>query len=369
MRASGIPTSPTSPAHTEHPANPANPAPPGNRRGTRKSRLPRVAVSGVVLAALAVGLTACGSGDSSGSGSGSGGDDTAGGAFPAKVATKFGKVTIPEKPQRVVALGWGDAETALALGVQPIGQSDWLAFGGEGVGPWAKGMYKKSPKKIGTLEPEYEKIAALQPDLILDTKSSGAKSRYETLKKIAPTVAVPKGGDQYKISWEKQTEMVAQALGRKDQGKKLIAKTGKRFEAAAKAHPEFKGKTITLGARTGTEYGAYVHGTGRVDFVERLGFKNNPKVEAKAGKAFSIPVSRENLDLLDADLTVIAPIGVDAKKVTSDPLYKALPSVKDGRSLVFDNKDISSAFATDSVLSVSYALKKVVPMFAEPLKK
>jgi iron complex transport system substrate-binding protein len=38
-----------------------------------------------------------------------------------------------------VALGWSDAETALALGVQPVGASDWLAFGGEGVGPWAEG--------------------------------------------------------------------------------------------------------------------------------------------------------------------------------------------------------------------------------------
>lgn len=356
MRASGAPASPQPDApHAPHAA-----------RARTRSRLPRAAVCGIVLAALAAGLTACGTSGSSGSDSGG---DTAGGAFPAEVATKFGNVTIPEKPKRVVALGWGDAETALALGVQPIGQSDWLAFGGDGVGPWAKGMYKKSPKKIGTLEPEYEKIAALQPDLILDTKSSGAKTRYETLKKIAPTVGVPKGGDQYKTSWEKQTRMVSQALGREDQGKKLIAKTEKRFDEAAEAHPEFQGKTITLGSRTSGDYGAYVHGTGRVDFVERLGFKNNPKVEAKAGKAFSIPVSRENLGILDADLTVMAPIGIGAKKISGDPLFKAVPSVKDGRSVVFDNEDISSAFATDSVLSVSYALKKVVPLFSEPLKK
>lgn len=56
-------------------------------------------------------------------------------AFPVDLTTKFGKVTVDEAPKRVVALGWGDAETALALGVQPVGASDWLGFGGEGVGP------------------------------------------------------------------------------------------------------------------------------------------------------------------------------------------------------------------------------------------
>ncbi|MFJ8747914.1 iron-siderophore ABC transporter substrate-binding protein [Streptomyces sp. NPDC102441] len=334
---------------------------------SRRARRTPVLMAGVV-AALLVGLAACGSsdGDAAGSASSSGGAD--GGAFPAKVATKFGEVTVDKAPQRVVALGWGDAETVLALGGQPVGASDWLAFGGQGVGPWAKGMYDKSPQMIGTLEPEFEKIAALQPDLILDTKSSGDQTRYDTLSKIAPTVGVPKGGDQYKISWEKQTEMVAAAMGVPEKGKKLIADTEAKFADAVKAHPEFKGSTVTLGSRTSEGYGAYVSGTGRVDFVERLGFENNPAVEAKAGEGFSISVSKENLDLLDADLTVMSPIGIPATDISDDPLYKAVPSVKAGHSLVFDDQGISQAFATDSVLSTSYALDKVVPLFAAKMK-
>ncbi|MFC9430836.1 iron-siderophore ABC transporter substrate-binding protein [Streptomyces sp. NPDC056987] len=320
-----------------------------------------------VLTVLFVGLlTACGSSSSDDASAGSSARDD--GAFPAKVATKFGEVTVDERPQRVVALGWGDAEAALALGVQPVGASDWLAFGGDGVGPWAKGLYRKSPQIIGTLEPQFEKIAALRPDLILDTKSSGDQERYDTLSKIAPTIGVPKGGDQYKISWSKQTEMISAALGIPEKGERLIAETERKFQESAAAHPEFKGRTIALGSRTGDAFGAYVHGTGRVDFVERLGFRNSPAVEAKAGASFSVPVSRENLELLDADLTVMAPIGVDAKKITDDPLYQAVPSVKAGRSVVFDDDTLSNAFATDSVLSVAYALEKVVPLFAAPLK-
>ncbi|MEU2680708.1 iron-siderophore ABC transporter substrate-binding protein [Streptomyces sp. NPDC007107] len=333
----------------------------------RRARRTPVLLAGAV-AALLVGLAACGSSDDAGSDSAASSDGAAQGAFPAKVATKFGEVTVDKAPRRIVALGWGDAETVLALGGQPVGASDWLAFGGEGVGPWAKGMYDKSPQIIGTLEPEYEKIAALQPDLILDTKSSGDRTRYDTLSKIAPTVGVPKGGDQYKQTWEKQTEMVAAAMGVPEKGEKLIADTEAKFAAAAKAHPEFKGSTITLGSRTSEGYGAYVSGTGRVDFVERLGFENNPAVEAEAGEGFSISVSKEKLDLLDADLTVMAPIGIPASDISGDPLYKAVPSVKAGHSLVFDDQGISQAFATDSVLSTTYALDKVVPLFAAKMK-
>ncbi|MFE7519208.1 iron-siderophore ABC transporter substrate-binding protein [Streptomyces halstedii] len=337
---------------------------------TLRARRPRrtpVLMAGAV-AALLVGLAACGSSDDSDSAAPSASGGSSDGAFPAKVDTKFGEITIDKAPRRIVALGWGDAETVLALGGQPVGASDWLAFGGEGVGPWAKGMYDKKPEIIGTLEPEYEKIAALQPDLILDTKSSGDKTRYETLSKIAPTVGVPEGGDQYKQTWEKQTEMVSAALGVPEKGEKLIADTEAKFAEAVKAHPEFKGSTITLGSRTSEGYGAYVSGTGRVDFVERLGFTNNPAVEAKAGEGFSVSVSKENLDLLDADLTVMSPIGIPASDISGDPLYKAVPSVKAGHSLVFDDEILSQAFATDSVLSTVYALDKVAPLFAEKMK-
>lgn len=339
-----------------------------NASASRRPRRTPVLMAGAV-AALLVGVSACGSSDDSSDTSGSASSAASEGAFPAKVATKFGEVTVDKQPKRIVALGWGDAETVLALGGQPVGASDWLPFGGEGVGPWAKGMYDKAPELIGTMEPEFEKIASLQPDLILDTKSSGDQTRYDTLKKIAPTVGVPKDGDQYKISWEQQTTMIAAAMGVPEKGKELIAETGKKFEAAAEAHPEFKDATIVLGSRTSEGYGAYVGGTGRVDFVERLGFKNSPAVEAKAGESFSVPISKENLELLDADLTVMTPIGIPATDISNDPLYKAVPSVKAGNALIFDDQGISQAFATDSVLSVSYALDKVVPLFAEKVKK
>ena len=85
----------------------------------------RSALRGAALLATALVVTSCGSGDDSGSGSRSGGTASgSSGAFPVTIGTAFGDVTVEEEPTRVVALGWSDAETALALGVQPVGASD-----------------------------------------------------------------------------------------------------------------------------------------------------------------------------------------------------------------------------------------------------
>jgi iron complex transport system substrate-binding protein len=64
----------------------------------------------------------------------------------------------------------------------------------------------------------------------------------------------------------------------------------------------------------------------------------------------------------------MAPIGVKATKITSDPLCKSLPAVKAGHSVVFDDTNLSQAFATNTVLSVGYAVDHIVPLFAAALK-
>lgn len=292
----------------------------------------------------------------------------AGASFPATVQTKFGDVTVEAQPTRVVALGWGDAETALALGVQPVGASDWLAFGGDGVGPWAEGLYEQSPTLIGTMEPDYEAIAALAPDLILDVRSSGDQDRYDKLSAIATTVGVPEGGDQYLTSWQDQTTMIATALGVPDAGDRLVADTEADIAAAAADNPDFAGLTVSVAALSSAGWGAYVTGDARVDLLTGLGFTQNPDVDAAAEDGqFYVTVSEEKLDLLDADLVVAIPIYVEASAITDDELFEAVPAVADGRVVVIDDTDVANAFSAGTALSIGYALDAVTPLLTGAL--
>lgn len=291
--------------------------------------------------------------------------DNSDSAFPVSVDTKFGEVTVPSRPQRVVALGWADAETALALDVQPVGASDWLAFGGDGVGPWAEGLYDESPDIIGTQEPSYEAVAALAPDVILDTKSSGDRDRYDRLSSIAPTIAIPEGADNYLTTVEQQVTMISAALGESDKGRRLLADLEDDFGAAADGHPQFAGETITVGAYSGSGYAAYVPENSRMLFMQRLGFEPSPVIDDLPATGFSVPISEEELDLLDADVLLVLPVNTSATDVTSNPLFQRIPAVRDGRALVFDDPDLQKSYATNSILSIDYALGTVVPAVAK----
>ena len=323
------------------------------------------------VAALLAGLSAC-AGNQPATGNSASPSESApaaGAAFPATVATKFGDVTVTAKPTRVVALGWGDAETALALGVQPVGASDWLGFGGEGVGPWAKGLYTQAPEIIGTMEPSFEKIASLKPDLILDVKSSGDQARYDRLKSIATTIGIPQGADSYLTSQEQQMTMIATALGEKEKGAALLKEVQDAFAAAAAAHPDWKGKTMTAATKTAATWGAYIEGSERVTFMQQLGFVQNPKIAAMKPDAsgFTVSFSPETLDQIDADAIVAFPIFIETAKLTGDAAWKAVPAVKAGRAVVIDG-DLSSAYSLGSTMSTKYAIENLVPKLEAALK-
>lgn len=313
-------------------------------------------------------LVVAGCGGSSANDPAPAGPANAQGTFPTKVDTKFGPVEITQQPHRVVALGWGDAETALALGVQPVGASDWLAFGGEGVGPWAAGRYDNPPEIISTMEPSYEQIAALQPDLILDVKGSGEQQRHDQLAQIAPTVGVPAGADNYLTSSSDQVRLISAALGLPDKGEELLAEVDARFTQVAAAHPQWKDRTVTAATRTSEGWGAYIESSERVQFLKRLGFAQNPTIAGMQPNSggFSVTISAEQLNLLEADVILAMPIYVPEGEITQNPSWQAIPAVKDGRAIILDQDD-RAAWSLGSTLATQYALDKLVPQLEQHL--
>lgn len=320
-----------------------------------------------VVALMALTLSGCASGTGEPEEPASGAATTTG-EFPQTVETAFGDVTIESTPQRIVALGWGDAETALALGYQPVGASDWLAFGGDGVGPWAEGLYDSSPEIIDTLEPSYEAIAALEPDLILDVRSSGDEERHDRLSEIATTVSVPDGGESYLTTQEQQVDMISTALGVPEKGDELLEEVADAYAAAAEAHPEWQGKTVTAATRTSEGWGAYIEGNNRVETLERFGFVQNPSIGAIPVNSggFSVSISSEELDAMEADLIVAFPIYIETTEITDDPQWQKLSAVEDGRAIVIDG-DISAAYSLGSPQAALYTVENLTPLLEEAI--
>ena len=113
------------------------------------------------------------------------------------------------------------------------------ASGTFGKWPWEREAWGGKPPAIvssKSYEIDFERVAAQRPDLILGLYADLKRGDYEKLSQIAPTVAQAKG-DPYTTPWRDMTRDAAKAVGRVDEGEKLIEATEARFAAFRKAHP------------------------------------------------------------------------------------------------------------------------------------
>lgn len=289
------------------------------------------------------------------------------------VETLFGTVEVPQPADgdlTVVALGWSDAEVALALGVKPVAVYDWQGFGADnkGVGPWATSLFGDTTptviKNVGD-DLDYETITSLHPDLILNTRSGGDEAQYKRLATIAPTISAPPGTGAFATKWDAQTRQVAQALGKTSEGDALVASVEQQLAAARQANPAFAGKTAVTGTKFGDAYGAYIAGDARWDLIEALGFVQNPPVLDLETSGFFAPVPAEKIGVLDADVAILFPIGYSLDELKADPLIASLTVVKQNRAIYLDaEQELSQAFSAASPLSIPIAVAGIVPQLA-----
>jgi iron complex transport system substrate-binding protein len=199
----------------------------------------------VIVAALALCLLAGCGGETTGQPSSS----TTAGAFPVTLEHKFGKTTIKSEPKRIVVVGLREQDSLLALGVVPVGTTEWFGEHAGAIFPWAEkalGDAEKPEVLSYTDGIQYEKVAALAPDLILAIYSGLNQKDYDTLAKIAPVVAQPPGQIDWGSSWQDEITMTGKAIGKPAEAEKLKAAAERQLAEAAAANPGFKGQTAAV---------------------------------------------------------------------------------------------------------------------------
>ncbi len=289
------------------------------------------------------------------------------------VETMFGTVTVPqpEGDLKVVALGWSDAEMALALGVKPVGVYDWQGFGvdSKGVGPWATPEFGDVTPTVIPNDGQalnYEQIQGLDPDVILNVRATADEQVHSRLATIAPTVYAPTGTPDFATAWDVQMRSIAAALGRTSEGDAVITEVTGQIDAAKSAHPEFASKTIASGTKFGDAYGAYLAGDLRFDLLADLGFVQNPPVLELPASGFFTSISAENVSALDANVTIVLPIGFTLQQTLDDKLLQSLESVKDDRAVFIDpESDLAGAWGAGSALSIPVALEGILPALTD----
>jgi iron complex transport system substrate-binding protein len=319
----------------------------------------------LLAATVALALAACGSSDEpSASSADASPAGAAAGSFPAEATHGFGTTVVPKRPERIVIVGLTEQDAVLALGHKPIATTEWYGRQPGAIWPWAReAMGDAKPTVLDASDGfQFERIAALQPDLILGTNAGMQRDDYEKLSRIAPTVAGVKGGTDYFSPWEQQTVLIAQALGKEDEGR-VVADIKARYAEVAAAHPEWRGKTATFSQGGFYDGLIYVYPPGlNTEFLSYLGFEINPKLAPLVQRAGEqVTVSPERLDVLDADVAVFATEKPgDVAKLKRVPTFDKLPVVSEHRSIYTDGT-LAGAIYFISPLSLPYVLDRLTP--------
>ncbi|MGW8374355.1 iron-siderophore ABC transporter substrate-binding protein [Streptomyces sp. ODS28] len=288
----------------------------------------RSGAAGALAVCAALVLAACGTG----SGTGSGAQDDQG-KHPVK--TFKGTVPVPNHPKRVVVLDTAELDSAITLGVKPVGATR------ADVGKSFLGYLPKDKldgiRDVGTIgSPNLEKIASLKPDLILTNAARDAKN-YEQLKAIAPTVMTESTG----YPWKQNFRTHADALGRKAEADRAVASYEKHAHEVTKA---LGGPTRAKAIRTnvvrfteGADTRVYGDRSYIGTVLEDAGL-GRPPVTKKAdeGDGLYLGVSPEKLDEADADALFYSSYGDPAEsgqtKAVRSGLWKNLGAVRNGKA-------------------------------------
>lgn len=189
-------------------------------------------------------------------------------AFPAAAQNTIslthaqGTTEAPARAEKIITFDIAALDTFDALGVDVAGVPE---FGM----PENLKKYESYPKMGSLFEPDYEAVAAAQPDLIIVAgRSSGA---YAELSRIAPTIDVSNDWADFEGSIISNAEILGQVAGKSAEIDAMIAEFEQvKAETRAKTAGIGKGLVVMTSGGKVTAYGpgsrfGWIHETAGVE--------------------------------------------------------------------------------------------------------
>lgn len=241
-----------------------------------------------------------------------------------------GETDIDGMPQRVVTLYQGATDTAVALGLEPVGVVEsWVE----------RPMYRYLRESLGEVEyvgletqPNLEDIAWLSPDLIVATRY-----RHEQieglLSEIAPTVT-QKSAHAFKDT----LEMMGEASGREAEARKLLRDWERRVaefqqQVEQKLGEEWPQEAAVVGFKS--DQARIYHAGFAGSILNELGFRR-PEAHRQEGWGVKL-TSQESIPAMDADVIFVfmdtsdPAVVENYRRWTAHPLWQNLEAVRHER--------------------------------------
>jgi len=249
----------------------------------------------------------------------------------------LGEIQVPANPQRVVVLNIAPLDTALALGIQPIG----AVAHGHGFENFP-GYLSAQTEEIALVgvspQPNLEKILLLKPDLIV-----GDAQKYhhvhDKLSQIAPTFVIDSE------QWKEKVLLYSEALGQKQKAEELLAEYNSRIEKLRQElGSELANTKVSVITTWNGNIWVLLKNSLPGEILDEIGL-GVPPVAQKKKVGFKSAISRESLDSIDSDVIFLLDFGskqaedrLNLSEFTSDPMFSELKAVKQGRVYPVDGE-------------------------------
>jgi iron complex transport system substrate-binding protein len=211
-----------------------------------------------------------------------------------------------------------------------------------------------------------ERIAALQPDLILGLYSGITEAEYQQLSRIAPTVTQSSAYVDYGSPWQETTRTIGRALGRSAEAERLVTSLETRFADLRARYPQFAGRSVVVATFGAEEIGVFASEDPRSRFFTSLGFTVPSEIDDLAGDKFYANLSFEQTSLIDHDLLVWDQVSFTPGgrgTIEQNPLVQQLAATQEGRTIILTD-DVEYAFGWNTVLSLPHVLDALEPELA-----
>lgn len=268
----------------------------------------------------------------------------------------------------------------MALGVIPLAATDVLELD-DFARPWVRDALagRDAPVIVDWRAPPFEAIVALEPDLILYVNAPGDRQTWETLSKIAPTVAAPVGSaDTFGVAWRDQLRMIALALGRRLDGEDIVAGVEGDVTQSRDSHPELRGLTVIGGLARPDQLYFWPERDPRMGLMTELGLRPSPSLSKLDDTGYLLAVSPERYDLLTCDILYLSVLDQDgqiADSASGGGALRGVDAVRRGQvvyapgpawygSATVDG-DYAAAFALGGALGIPACLDRLVADLSE----
>ncbi|MGY8821103.1 MAG: ABC transporter substrate-binding protein [Pseudomonadales bacterium] len=286
-----------------------------------------------------------------------------------QVEDAFGNtVTVPAEPERVVTLNEIDLDTALTLGVTPIGTVNGR---GQAAPPrYLEGKVPTGIKVVGDLDnPNLETLLELEPDLILTGPVK--PEQLAILNEIAPTVTTFKWAEP----WQSSMQRTAHVLNKDAEAKAFLDRYEARAAEARELLKDHQGETFSI-VRWNPKGPSYMFKDAfSSTVVEDVGLVR-PAHQQDPGHTHSMALSLESLELLDADWLVIGTLATSGEAVEAlsqaeeTPAFRQLSSIEAKRFAAVDGSLWTSLGGPMAALQVIEDVESIVGKTdAEPVAK